>query len=90
MQTDQLTLRTILTRKDHQDVKILRSAGERVRRVTAREALLMAHASEYLWDGTATRIKSMRERFPKYFEPCWRNQEAAVLPPGIDYFRNVV
>lgn len=89
MQTDQLSLRSILTRRDHQDVKILMSPGAKVRRVSAREALLMAHSSDYLWDGTATRIKTMRERFPKHYIPCWRNNEAAVLPPGLGYFENV-
>lgn len=89
MQTDQLELRTTLAQRDHPDVKILRSSGDKVVRVSAREAFLRACSSDYEWNGTATRIKSMRERFPATYVPCWRNQEAAVLPPGLDYFKNV-
>jgi len=87
MQNDQTLLRATLS-KQEQQVKILE--GGKIRRVSARAALFLACSSDYEFQGNAKRIKAMRSLRPEmpYIE-CWRNQEAAVLPPSPEWFAAV-
>lgn len=93
MQQDQLQLRITLTRPNHQQVKVLDSKGFVREHITARTALFRAHSSDYEWDGKpGKRIKAMRSLRPdRPYISCWRNRGdgAAVLPPGLDYWKNV-
>lgn len=87
MQNDQTLLRTTLALRDHQQVKIVNATGRVIRRVSAITALFLACSSDYEWQGGAKRVKAMRSLRPEMpYLPCWRNQEAAVLPPSPEWF----
>jgi hypothetical protein len=90
MQQDQLLLRTTLALRDHPQVKIVDELGNVLDRIQARTALFRACSEDFLFKGNAKRIKAIRAMRPdRPFIPCWRNQEAAVLPPSAEYWAGV-
>lgn len=90
MQKDQTMLRQTLALRDHPQLKIVDSDGRVLERLHASAALFRALSSDWEFQGNAKRIKAMRSLRPdRPYIACWRNNEAAVLPPGLDYWKSI-
>lgn len=85
---DQLALRVTLTRRDHPVVKLL-VAENQIRKLTPREALLLAHGEDYMWGGkSGRRVRWMRPlRKPLLWQECYRTVGAPSIPVGQDWGR---
>ena len=87
---DQHLLGQVLTgREDHPDIKL--SLSDKLIRIPAALALMMIRCAEYEWTGTHKRVYYMRPlKPPMPWRPSWRNSEAAVLQPSIDWMRGLL
>jgi hypothetical protein len=86
LQSDQHSLRLILTRPDHPEVRLLDGS---LRKIPAHQALRLAERGHYEWAGTKHRVRKMRAMQPvNIWRACYRTTAAPTLQPSLDWLWN--
>jgi len=83
LRSDQQTLRLILLRADHPEVRMLDGS---LRKIPAHQALRLAERGHYEWAGTKHRVRKMRAIKPaNVWRACYHTTAAPALQPSVEW-----